>query len=420
MIFPETIPKDWKLGTIMSFSRIKNDKAVQIGPFGSQLHHSDYVENGTPVILPKSIINQKIVKELNPQTSDEFVRKLSRYKIKKGDLILSRIVPIDKVAIINEEQEGWLISGDILRVRLDNPEINNKFLYYLFQSDWFVKIHTSRLVGTTTKKSNEKIISNLPLAIPSLEEQEGIIKILQETDSILDYNSNLISYLDLLKKGLMQRLFSDGIGHTEFTEDNQLGRRPKEWKIKKLKDVTKKFVNGGTPPTSNHEYWNGEIPWITSNAIKGNVTYKDEKFIHPSGLKFTNIVPKGDILLVSRTGIGKFSIAGNDIAISQDFTGILLNHDLVNNSFILWLLLHYQNRLIRLKQGSTIQGLLRKDIEDFLIPLPEIEEQNIIAEILDNIEHQINLNNELIEKFKIIKKALMQQLLTGQKRVSLN
>ncbi|MXY83636.1 MAG: restriction endonuclease subunit S, partial [Gemmatimonadetes bacterium] len=99
-----------------------------------------------------------------------------------------------------------------------------------------------------------------------------------------------------------------------------------EWPRVRLGDVAQEFISGGTPSTKIEHYWTGDIPWITGADVTDNVVVAGRKWITREAIdnSATHVVPKGAILLVTRTGVGKVAIAGADIAISQDLTGIVL------------------------------------------------------------------------------------------------
>ena len=155
------------------------------------------------------------------------------------------------------------------------------------------------------------------------------------------------------------------------------------WPAYKLSDLTDRFISGGTPGTKVTKYWDGEIPWITgADFTEGEVIlgrkYINEKAVENSA---TNVVPKGSILLVTRTGVGKLAIAPVDIAISQDITGVILKPQ-VNPAFLAAALKSKMPLLLSAQRGATIKGITRKDLEKLKIELPAYSEQQKIVEIL--------------------------------------
>src|SRR5437762_2854759 len=93
------------------------DQGVQTGPFGSQLHQKDYVADGTPIITVEHIGDNHIIHHNLPRVTDADLQRLTRYTLKKGDIVFSRVGSVDLRALVREAEEGWLFSGRCLRVR---------------------------------------------------------------------------------------------------------------------------------------------------------------------------------------------------------------------------------------------------------------------------------------------------------------
>ena len=160
-----------------------------------------------------------------------------------------------------------------------------------------------------------------------------------------------------------------------------------KWAEYRLAQITERFISGGTPSTKISEYWTGDIPWITgADIIDGEVTlgrrYINEVAKNNSA---TNIVPKGSLLMVTRTGVGKIALAPVDIAISQDFTGIILKKG-VDPKYALAAIRSRMSALLSVQRGATIKGVTRNDVENLKIPLPPLSEQRRIVEILDQAD----------------------------------
>lgn len=161
------------------------------------------------------------------------------------------------------------------------------------------------------------------------------------------------------------------------------------YKIVKLREVCS-FLNGGTPSRDVARYFEGEIPWITSADLADDqdVVTNARFFITEEAIESsaTKIVPKDNILLVSRTGVGKVAITGVDICISQDFTGIIPNKLKVDLHYLFRFLQSSKSHFTYNQRGATIKGITRQVIADLEIPLPPLGEQQRIAAILDKAD----------------------------------
>jgi type I restriction enzyme S subunit len=273
--------------------------------------------------------------------------------------------------------------------------------------------------GSTFKEISKRNIRSLTLPLPPLPEQKKIAEILRVVDGTIEKTTQIIEKTKEVKRGLVQRLLTRGIGHKRFKR-TEIGEIPEEWHVVMLKDIVRKFYNGGTPDRACSEYWDGNIPWITCADFENQKVNQVRRNITREGLEnsTTNIIPKGNLLVVTRTRVGKLAIAPFDIAISQDITGIILDSEKSFTDYVYWYLDHRANRLRSIIQGTSINGLLREDLESFSIPLAPVEEQRRISKILSSIDDEIE--NELNDKKQLqaLKKGLMQVLLTGKLRVA--
>jgi type I restriction enzyme S subunit len=198
-------------------------------------------------------------------------------------------------------------------------------------------------------------------------------------------------------------------------QDTPAGEIPKDWEAKRVKDVATDLVGGGTPSTTCKDYWNGNIAWMTSAHINGMIVTKGQKYITRQGLEnsATNIVPKENLLVATRVGIGKVAVNKIDIAISQDLTGVIVDKNRADPDFLYWVLFNNSQKLKSLAQGSTIKGLLRDDLGKLRLPMPsKLSEQRGIVEVLGVVDSAIELADKVIAKTGRLKKGLMQQLLT--------
>jgi len=132
------------------------------------------------------------------------------------------------------------------------------------------------------------------------------------------------------------------------------------------------FVSGGTPSRNVAEYFTGDIPWITGadiidDRVQSPRYYITEKAVQESA---TNIVPAGNILLVTRTGVGKVAITEQDICISQDFTGLIIDSKKINKKYLYHYLRSQKDYFLSNQRGATIKGITRNVVENLEVPIP--------------------------------------------------
>ncbi|OQY96963.1 MAG: hypothetical protein B6D37_00250 [Sphingobacteriales bacterium UTBCD1] len=194
---------------------------------------------------------------------------------------------------------------------------------------------------------------------------------------------------------------------------------PDDWEVAELGEICNKFLNGGTPSTQIEEYWEGNIPWVTGADIIEQRIPEVRRYISDKAIKesSTNVIPKGNLLLVTRTGVGKLTVTPFDVAISQDLTGLLLKEKVIETLFAFYFFDGNERLLKQLNQGTSISGITRNVLEALKIPLPPLPEQKAIAQVLSTADAAIHTTEKLIAQKELRKKWLMQQLLTGKKRL---
>ena len=185
----------------------KGGGSVQTGPFGSQLHSSDYKDEGIPIITVEHIGDNEIIHKNLPLVGKEDYLRLSKYKIITGDLVFSRVGAIDRCGYVSENENEWLFSGRLLRVR-PGSLFDSRFLSYLLNH------YPSRLwilnnsVGSTMKCLNTTILSELPVPIPSITEQKEIGEKISSIDDLIRNTVQEMEKIARIKQGLMQDLLT--------------------------------------------------------------------------------------------------------------------------------------------------------------------------------------------------------------------
>lgn len=340
-------------------------------------------------------------------TGKKILTKIQYYVAKNDFLISKRQIVHGACGVVPCTLDGALVSGEysVLRVK---DSVLLKYLDYFSHTDYFQMTCFQASVGVDVEKMifDLKEWLNFKIYLPPIAEQQKIINILNTWDKSIALTEQLISMKRILKKGLLQKLLTGKIS---------IGNN-KIWKECRLEEVCVEFLSGGTPSTAVEDYWRGNIPWITGSDFGDLRIENVRNHITKAAVKnsATKIVGKGNLLVVTRVGVGKLAIAPFDIAISQDTTGLIIDKRLVNPKFLLYALALTIPHLAKYNQGTSIQGVTRKDLRQHKIMLPPLEIQQRIAEILHTMQDEIDLLIERQNYYKSQKKGLMQKLLAGK------
>ena len=213
---------------------------IQTGPFGSQLHESDYSTDGIPVVMPKDIIEGRISTESVARVATEHVDRLARHKLKCGDIVYGRRGDIGRQALIRSGQNGWLCGTGCLRISLGDSVIEPTFLHYYLRQESAISWISGQAVGATMPNLNTGILRSVPVHVPPLPTQRRIAGILSTYDDLIENNQRRIRILEDMARSLYREWFVHFrySGHESVPlVDSPLGPIPQGWEVKKLGDI---------------------------------------------------------------------------------------------------------------------------------------------------------------------------------------
>ena len=191
--------KTYKLGDIAD---------IQTGPFGSQLHNKDYALVGSPIVTVEHLGNRHFTTQNLPLVSDTDKARLSKYILSEGDIVFSRVGSVDRCSYVSDKEVGWLFSGRCLRVRC-NRDVYPLYIYYYFCLGSVKQYIRNVAVGATMPSINTQIMSEIPISLPSLEEQRRIAGILGAIDDKIENNRRINANLELQAQVLYKQWFVD-------------------------------------------------------------------------------------------------------------------------------------------------------------------------------------------------------------------
>jgi type I restriction enzyme S subunit len=250
----------------------------------------------------------------------------------------------------------------------------------------------------------------LQVLVPPLPEQRAIATALSDVDGLLGGLDRLIAKKRDLKQAAMQQL---------LTGQTRLPGWDGGWEVKRLGDVAE-MGSGGTPTSSVPAYYDGDIPWasISDMTKGGKVISSTDRNLTRAG--FTNsaaqMFPAGTILYAMYASLGECSIAGISLCSSQAILGIRPK-DKLNGEFLYYFLTSLKAIVKTLGQQGTQANLNKGMVQDFRLSLPPLPEQTAIAEVLTEMDGELAVLEQQLEKTRALKQAMMQELLTGRTRL---
>ena len=388
---------------------------IQTGPFGSQLHKSDYIAEGIPCIMPTNIgPHLNLVVDGIAHVSEVDANRLSRHLTEFGDIIYARRGDIEKCAYVTTNEEKWLCGTGCLKIRCKN-EVNSRFIAYLLSTAECKKWITGNAVGTTMLNLSKGILSNLPLIIPSLADQRRIVSILSSLDRKIELNNKINVDLEEMAQAIFKNWFVDfePFKDGKFV-DSELGMIPEGWKIGTLTDVIK-LMPGGTPKTSEPLYWdNGTIPFFSPKDVNGVYCFTTEKHITETGLNkcSSNLYPKDTIFITCRGTVGKVCLAACDMAMNQSNYAIKAI-DGYSQCYVFFLVKSVVERLIKKSNGAVFSAITSKDFdEEILIPSQKAVED--FTNVIDGFFRRIFTIGTENSRLSTLRDTLLPRLMSGE------
>lgn len=377
---------------------------IQTGPFGSQLHKEDYVADGTPIVTVEHLGNKMFSEQNLPRVSNTDKNRLKKYVLKQGDIVFSRVGSVDRCSYVDQKHDGWMFSGRCLRVR-PTSEIDSEYLYYYFCLEETKQFVRNIAVGATMPSINTKLLGEVVVTFPELEQQKRISGILSAIDSKIEVNQKINDNLYDLVNTLCTKLFKDT-----------------DCEMTTVEDYVDCIYSGGTPATSNMAYWNGNLNWFSSGETRNRFVISTEKTITQLGAdnSSTKSAQKYDIVIAS---------AGQGFTRGQ--TSMLLLNTYINQSvivlhakktvlpYLFWNLTNRYDDLRAISDSSSIRGSLTTKMLSKL-KIPKVEDSLILkfSEFAWSIIPQIE--NNLIENKRLtdLRDSLLPKLMSGEIDVS--
>ena len=253
-------------------------------------------------------------------------------------------------------------------------------------------------------------LMNLELPIPVVQEAVAVTRFLNELDSLLSLHQRKLEKLKILKKAMLEKMFPKNgakvpeIRFSGFTDD---------WEQRKLGELAD-IVGGGTPSTSNLQYWDGDIDWYAPAEINEQVYISSsQKKITKAGYENSSVklLPVGTVLFTSRAGIGKTAILDREACTNQGFQSIVPHKQELDSYFIF-------SRSAELKQygeivgaGSTFVEVSGKQMSEMELMMPlALNEQQAIGTYFRRLDQLLSLHQRKLEKLRQIKKSMLERM----------
>lgn len=414
--------------------------AIQTGPFGSQLHTSDYKLLGIPVVMPTNIGDGGIVEDGIARIDQSDVERLSQHKLQMGDIVFSRRGDVTKNALIRPHEIGWFCGTGCLKVRLgDESTATAKFISYCLRlpdiKDWLIR----HAVGATMPNLNTGILSAVPIYLPPLKTQREIASVLGALDDRIALLRETNATLEAIAQALFKSWFVDfdpvrakqegrepeGMDadtaalFPDNFEESELGLVPKGWNQVPFTD-TVHVIGGGTPKTSMPEYWNGDIPWfsvVDAPTISNVFVIDTQKHITEKGLNnsSTKLLPKGTTIISARGTVGRLALVGRQMAMNQSCYGLRGKAD--DAYFTYFSTYRLVESLKQRSHGSVFDTITTETMKGVFVIYPDKAVVQGFETLLQPVMDRMQNNLEKAQTLNTLRDTLLPRLISGQLRL---
>lgn len=360
---------------------------------------------GYPITRIETISNRTVDRNKMGYAGITDLEKYSDFVMQDGDILMSHInseTHLGKTALYEKEGDEIIIHGmNLLSLRPNKDLITSKYAFYYMSSQSFL-----RQIPNITKKSVNQAsftvsaLKELVFPLMSIEKQKKITVDLDKVNDLISLRKQQLSKLDELVKSRFVELFGDVANSPKYS-GVPLG-------------TICSTLSGGTPTTKVPEYYQGDIPWISTpylgnNHINGSSAkaYITEDAIKNSA---THLIPANTIMFGIRVGVGKSSIIDEPMCANQDIVALMgIDTNKYNLLFVKHTLDSYQSHFDSIKKGATILGITTDDLKKVLIPNVDIGLQNQFAAFVEQVDKSKFEIQKSLEKLETLKKALMQK-----------
>jgi type I restriction enzyme S subunit len=356
------------------------------------------------------------------EDSDELSSTKRRFY--SEDILFAKLRPnLEKAA---QPDFDGVCSTDIFTIEAEDG-VNSKYLLYRLSSKPAYDHARRTSVGTRMPRTSWNLFSNFEFDLPPLPEQRKIASVLYNVDEAIRKTEEIIEGTKRVKKGVMQEVFREGIEGKD-TKETWLGEVPNDWEIVQFSELISETRNG---IYKKEDEYGGDYPILKMGDMFGDIVLKaDPDEMEKVELSDKEIekyeIQQGDLLFARRSlnveGAGECTLIP-ELSQTTVFESSMIRVRLEETAFPNFYAQYFESpvgskSIERIVTTTTASGIAGEDLRNLRIPLPELEEQQQIADVLEVFDERIDSLIQEKSRLHRLKRALMQDLLTGEVRTN--
>lgn len=376
---------------------------IQTGPFGSQLHKEDYVADGTPIVTVEHLGNKMFSEQNLPRVSNTDKNRLKKYVLKQGDIVFSRVGSVDRCSYVDQKHDGWMFSGRCLRVR-PTSEIDSEYLYYYFCLEETKQFVRNIAVGATMPSINTKLLGEVVVTFPELEQQKRISGILSAIDSKIEVNQKINDNLYAQVKAI----FSENFLNLDFLPDG--------WKTGNLLDIAD-YLNGLAMQKYRPKDGETGLPVLKIKELRQGICDANSELCSPS-IKSEYIIHDGDIIFSWSGSLLVDIWCGGTCGLNQHLFKVTSNN--YDKWFYYLWTAHHLDRFIAVAadKATTMGHIKREELEKAEVIIPSKCDYKQISTLIKPLFDLIISNRIENRKLTALRNTLLPKIMSGEIDVS--
>ncbi|BCV46813.1 restriction endonuclease subunit S [Shewanella algae] len=432
----ERVPEGWRLRRLSELTELIT-KGATPSTYGFE-YTASLLKNGAKFIRGNNAtVNGKFDSHDVKFICGAAHEKLKRSQVKLGDVIVSIVGSVGTSLYVHKGIAPANINQNVALIR-PNKELESVFLSHVVVSSIIQDAIGMEATTQAQPSLSLKQVGDFAIPLPPLPEQQKIAKILTSVDEVIEKTQAQIDKLKDLKTGMMQELLTQGVGvdgkpHNEF-KDSPVGRIPKGWEclpLEKLLLQKKNSMRSGPFGSAllKDELIPAGYPYLGIDNV--HVEYFDKNYKRfVSSEKFEQLnkyaVYEDDVMITIMGTVGRSCVVPKGIGkalSSKHVWTMTFDRNIYLPSLICWQLNFsdwVKKQFRNESQGGVMDSISSKTLKDLWLPVPPINEQKYIKKIYDALMNQIQVKEQVLESKLNLKKALMQDLLTGKVRVQVD
>jgi type I restriction enzyme S subunit len=418
------IPDDWEIKPLVDLCF---PQGLVRGPFGGSLKKEGFVETGYRVYEQRNAIYKSC--DIGAYFIDHAkFTEMQRFRVEPGDFIISCSGTIGRIYQIPTDATPGIINQALLKIRTNNLVVYDQFFYLLFEWEQFqALIIDSTQGGAMQNLVGMDVFRQTPVIVPPIPEQRAIAAALSDVDGLIRSLDRLIAKKRAIKQATMQQLLTGKTrlpgfgGESAGCKQTEVGSIPEDWSLATLSNFAD-IRRGASPRPINSPIWynyNSTTGWVRIADIAssdGKYLRMTQDYLSEKGIACSRYLKPGSLIMSICATVGLPIITDIPSCIHDGFVAFLELQG-IHKEFLFYILKYLEPVFQSLGQTGSQNNLNTSLVRNRIIALPPLSEQRAIAAALSDVDAEIAALERRRDKTRAIKQGMMQQLLTGRKRL---